>query len=153
MTHSELTIRQPSRKRRPRAGLRGSRWTRYTMAEKLAARTVVTEAGCHEIQGYTLPNGYVQINRRAGDAIYAHRLAWELVNGPIPDGLFVCHHCDNRRCANPQHLFLGTAKDNTQDAVRKGRMKRGGRKRSIQRQWTRIFPGQPLSDDELAALL
>jgi hypothetical protein len=52
-----------------------------------------------------------------------HRLAWEIKNGEIPNGLFVLHKCDNPACCNTDHLFLGTQKDNMQDALKKGRMK------------------------------
>ena len=57
----------------------------------------------------------------AGKIRYAHRVAWRLTNGEIPDGLFVLHKCDNRRCCNPAHLFLGTKQDNADDMVAKGR--------------------------------
>lgn len=51
----------------------------------------------------------------------AHRIAWLVFRGPIPDGLIVCHKCDNPPCCNPDHLFLGTYQDNTLDCVAKGR--------------------------------
>lgn len=51
----------------------------------------------------------------------AHRFAWQLSHGEIPDGLFVCHSCDNRGCCNPSHMFVGTNHDNVQDKMLKGR--------------------------------
>lgn len=63
---------------------------------------------------------------------YAHRMAWILTHGAIPDGLKVCHRCDNPLCCNPTHLFLGTQAENLQDAIDKGRLVcgRGARKLS-----------------------
>jgi hypothetical protein len=51
----------------------------------------------------------------------SHRFAYELEHGPIPDGLFVLHRCDNRKCCNPKHLFIGTQADNMHDMDAKGR--------------------------------
>ena len=57
--------------------------------------------------------------------VYAHRIAWIMFRGSIPKGLHVLHHCDNRSCVNPGHLFIGTTDDNLKDMARKGRSARG----------------------------
>ena len=51
----------------------------------------------------------------------AHRMSWSLNHGPIPDGMYVCHHCDNPACVNPAHLFVSSQKGNVADCVKKGR--------------------------------
>ena len=74
-------------------------------------------------------NGYGQIGIRREGRLFvesAHRVAWELTHGPIPEGVSICHHCDNRPCCNPGHLFRGSQTDNMQDAAQKGRMKGNG---------------------------
>jgi len=71
------------------------------------------KAGCFK-------RGYGQFDYKNKN-VKAHRLAWELTHGPIPEGMCVLHHCDNPPCCNPNHLFLGTKKDNTQDMINKGR--------------------------------
>lgn len=65
-------------------------------------------------------NGYGRFGLN-NKVIRAHRMSWILAHGEIPGGLLVLHRCDNRSCVNPNHLFLGTAKDNTHDCMKKGR--------------------------------
>ncbi len=75
--------------------------------------------GCWLWQGGTRGDGYGLIHFN-GTQHRAHRVSWEMHYGPVPNGLYVCHHCDTRRCIRPDHLFLGTHSDNMKDAATKG---------------------------------
>ena len=68
--------------------------------------------------------GYGQFCLRRGEFRLAHSVSYALTNGPVPPRMHVCHHCDNPPCVRPDHLFLGTAADNAQDCVDKGRARR-----------------------------
>ena len=84
----------------------------------------VPESGCWIWTASRMAKGgYGKIVLHQGDQIAtgAHRVSWILHNGPIPDGLWVLHQCDVPACVNPEHLFLGTAKDNNRDCAQKGR--------------------------------
>jgi hypothetical protein len=79
---------------------------------------------CWNWTGYTNKSGYGSF--RIGNEIkLAHRVSWFLYNGEIPAEIFVCHKCDNSRCVNPKHLFLGTPDDNMKDMVSKNRQAKG----------------------------
>lgn len=83
--------------------------------------------GCWVWLGATSTNmryGCMSLGRQRS-VQYTHRLSWELANGPIPPGLCVLHRCDNPPCVRPDHLFLGTRRDNMTDKVEKGRQQRG----------------------------
>lgn len=79
-------------------------------------------------QGVTYHNGRNWITSR---------LVWTLTNGTIPSGMYVCHSCDNPSCMNPEHLFLGTPKDNVHDMIKKGRRRPENPKTKI---WATCHP-------------
>jgi hypothetical protein len=80
------------------------------------------ESGCWEWRGASYGKGYGAISIR-GAKTRVHRFSYELHKGPIPEGLMILHACDNRLCVNPAHLRPGTAKENTADAIARGRLK------------------------------
>ena len=94
-----------------------------TIKERLLSRRVITQSGCWEFTGSRNKYGYGRMfDGKESQGV--HRISYALFVGPIGDK-FVCHHCDNPPCFNPEHLFIGTHKDNCQDAKRKGRVRCG----------------------------
>lgn len=103
----------------------GPEVTKRSRFEKKVERT----EGCWEWRGYRAGGyGVLRSGSRPGRLELAHRLAWEFANGSIPEGLVVCHRCDNPGCVRPDHLFVGSLADNVHDMdakARRGRY-RGG---------------------------
>jgi hypothetical protein len=93
--------------------------TKIDLIERFWSK-VQKSSGCWIWKDGTFDNGYGQF-RVLNKKVKAHRFSWEITYGPIPDGLKVLHKCDNPPCVNPNHLFLGTNKDNTWDSIKKGR--------------------------------
>src|ERR1700743_1519207 len=93
---------------------------RQSLQERLLGNSVIVDSGCREWLRSLNASGYGTLKWK-GECVLAHRQSYGEFIGQIPDGLHVLHHCDNRKCINPSHLFLGTNKDNVSDRVSKGR--------------------------------
>lgn len=88
-------------------------------------------SGCKNQHGY----GLISFNNRQ---LSAHRLSYQLFIGEIPKGMYILHKCDNPSCVNPNHLFLGTQKDNMQDMVNKGRSGVGQKRGCPKLTWDQV---------------
>lgn len=113
------------------------------MTPEVFNKRVAKGPGCWEWTGSRNTAGYGVISSK-GRKRMAHRVSYEIANGPIPDGMLVCHRCDNPKCVRPDHLFLGTSRDNAQDAASKGRVSNQNKFR------TACKRGHPLVEGNLA---
>lgn len=89
-----------------------------------------SESGCWEWAGQSMKAGYGRIDLKnypdwPQSVVLVHRVVYQLCVGPVPDGMVVCHRCDNPPCCRPDHLFLGTNSDNIADKISKGRQAAG----------------------------
>lgn len=124
---------------------------RKTLLERFEEKTLLIPfSTCHWWDGAPDRNGYGRIS--VGSVNYsAHRMAYKIYKGEIPENMIVCHTCDNPMCVNPDHLWLGTNRENLQDMVKKGRTGERGRKFNRNKAATIRFLSESFSTKEIAA--
>lgn len=117
------------------------------LRERFLSFINVDPSGCWLWTGSVGSHGYGQMSVN-GRPRTAHRLAWELFIGPVPAGMYVCHKCDVRACANPEHLFVGTQEDNMADAAAKGRTTKGRPvSEEMRRRLSEKIKGRPIAEE------
>jgi len=118
------------------------------MKERLLEK-IKKNGDCWEWQGFIakMPSGYGYVTYE-GKSKLVHRVSYIVFKGEIPKGKLVCHTCDNRRCINPDHLWLGTHKDNAQDAFKKGRLKPVWGRKKTQEEKDKIQKNRKIPDQK-----
>lgn len=116
-------------------------------AEKFWAQVQKTD-GCWLWTGNRTPDGYGRFSQGKYDYEYAHRVAWRLTFGPIPNGKKICHRCDVYPCTRPDHLFAGTQLDNMRDKIAKMRGACGEANRSGKLSWAQVQRMRELREHE-----
>jgi hypothetical protein len=116
----KLSAKSMSNTKNCRKCVKGKHINFKTPEEYIKAKTTIDKNGCWLWNGYVKKDGYAYSKYR-GIQKKAHAFSYQTFKGVIPKGMFVCHTCDVRHCINPKHLWIGTAKDNSIDCVKKGR--------------------------------
>lgn len=128
---------------------------RPSLSDRFHAAYTKEENGCWIWRKALSSMGYGAIQLGVGVTGKAHRISWELANGPIPEGMYVMHSCDTPACVNPDHLSIGTVADNSRDMVARGRSLRGPKNPNVKLtpEQVQLALNRPEPATELAVVL